>query len=141
VIISTDTVERDAYGRIIGNAFTPEDLAWMVKTSIEGFALGCMTAWHRWNLPPLYHSGVRFRLPPNHGNGIEMMMLPPYTYRQGWGDCDRLMIWWLCEQWAAGRPARCSTMWVGDRMHVLGRRSWDNRGQLEDPSVILGATA
>lgn len=122
-----------------GNAFTPDEMAWMVKSSIEGFALGCMKAWKRWNLPPLYRSGVRFQLPADHGRGTENMRLPIFTYRDGWGDCDRLMIWWLCEQWANGRPARCSTIWVGNRMHVLGRRSWDDQGPLEDPSVILGA--
>lgn len=117
------------------------ELAWMVKCAIEGFALGYLPAFKRWNLPPLYQSGVRFQLPPAHGAGYELMKSPLATFRDGWGDCDRLMIWWLCEQWSQGRKARCSTMWLGNRMHVLGRRSWDDRGPLEDPSVILGAKA
>ncbi len=123
----------------LGRDFTPAERAWFVKSAIEGFALGCFPAFKRWNLPPLYRSGVRFMLPPEHGSGEERMLLPCDTYRAGWGDCDRLLIWWLCEQWAAGRPARCSTIFVGGNMHVLGRRSWDERGQLEDPSVMLGA--
>ena len=123
----------------IGNGFAPAERAWFVKCAIEGFALGCFPAFKRWNLPPLYRSGVRFRLPPEHGSGHEVMLLPLDTYRQGWGDCDRLLIWWLCENWAAGHPARCSTIFVGGNMHVLGRRSWDERGPLEDPSIALGA--
>ncbi len=122
-----------------GNAFTPLEAAWLVKSSIEGFAMGCMQAWKRWNLPPLYQSGVRFRLPREHGSGVEYMQLPPFTYAAREGDCDRLLIWWLCEQWAQGKPARCITKFIGPRMHVLGRRSWDDSGPEEDPSVILGA--
>ncbi len=122
-----------------GNAFTPPELAWLVKTSIEGFARGCMLSWRRWNLPPLYQSGVVFRLPQNHGHGVEHMKLPPFVYADGWGDCDRLMIWWLCEQWAQGKPARVNTVWLGNRMHVRGRRSWNESGPIEDPSIILGA--
>jgi len=131
VIICTDT----------RTDLTPAQLAWMVKCSIEGFALGYLPAFKTWGLPPLYQSGVRFQLPQGHGGGVELMKSPLATYRDRWGDCDRLMIWWLCEQWAAGRPARCSTMWLGNRMHVLGRRSWNDQGPQEDPSVILGAKA
>lgn len=131
MIICTDT----------GLDLNPRELALMVKFSIEGFALGYLDAFKRWGLPPLYSSGVRFQLPPGHGNGVEVMKSPLATYRDRWGDCDRLMIWWLCEQWANGRPARCSTLWLGNRMHVLGRRAWNDQGPLEDPSVILGAKA
>lgn len=122
------------------DGFAPAERAWFVKCAIEGFALGCLPSFKRWNLPPLYQSGVRFKLPPEHGSGVELMRLPLYTYRDGWGDCDRLLIWWLCEQWSQGRPARCSTYFVGGNMHVLGRKSWDDTGQLEDPSTVLGAT-
>ena len=124
----------------LNDGFAPAERAWFVKCAIEGFALGCLPAFKRWGLPPLYQSGVRFRLPPEHGSGVELMRLPLYTYRDGWGDCDRLLIWWLCEQWAQGRPARCSTYFVGGNMHVLGRKSWDDTGPLEDPSTVLGAT-
>ncbi len=131
MLICTDT--RDA--------FTPAELPIFVKQTIEGLARGCMPAWNCWNLPPLYQSGVRFRLPKDHGAGVEYMALPPFTYADGWGDCDRLLIWWLCEQWARGLPASVSTVWLGSRMHFEGRRSWDDSGPLEDPSVILGARA
>ena len=131
MIVGTDT----------GLDLTPRELALFVKATIEGFARGYLEAFKRWGLPPLYSSGVRFQLPASHGSGVEFMKAPIATYRDGWGDCDRLMVWWLCEQWAAGRPARCSTMWLGNRMHVLGRRSWNDQGPLEDPSVILGAKA
>lgn len=121
------------------HAFSPVERAWAVKCAIEGFALGALPAFRRWRLPPLYQSGVRFRLPPEHGSGRERMLMPIDTYRDGWGDCDRLLIWWLCERWAAGLPARCSTLFVGGNMHVMGRKSWDEHGPVEDPSVILGA--
>lgn len=123
----------------LGDALAPYERAWFIKCSIEGFALGCLPAFRRWRLPPLYNSGVRFQLPPEHGSGVELMRLPLYTYRDGWGDCDRLLIWWLCENWTNNRPARCSTIFLGGSMHVLGRRSWDESGPLEDPSQILGA--
>lgn len=123
----------------LGNALTPQERAWFIKRAIEGFALGCLPAFKRWGLPPLYNSGVRFRLPREHGSGVERMQLPIDTYRAREGDCDRLLIWWLCEQWAKGRPASCSTIFIGGSMHVLGRRSWDQSGPLEDPSQILGA--
>lgn len=123
----------------INDGFAPAERAWLVKCAIEGFALGCLPAFKRWGLPPLYKSGVRFQLPPEHGSGVELMKLPLYTYRDGWGDCDRLLIWWLCEQWAQGLPARCSTYFMGGNMHVLGRKSWDDTGPLEDPSTVLGA--
>lgn len=119
--------------------FLPAERAWFIKSAVEGFALGCLPAFRRWGLPPLYRSGVRFRLPPEHGSGIELMRLPIYTYADGWGDCDRLLIWWLCEQWTLGLPARCSTYFLGGQMHVCGRRSWDDTGPIEDPAIVLGA--
>lgn len=120
-------------------AFAPVERAWAIKCAIEGFALGCLPAFKRWNLPPLYQSGVRFQLPPEHGSGLERMQTPFETYHDGWGDCDRLLIWWLCERWAQKLPARCSTIFVGGNMHVLGRKSWNESGPLEDPSIYLGA--
>jgi hypothetical protein len=122
------------------DGFLPAERAWFVKSAIEGFALGCLPSFRRWNLPPLYQSGVRFRLPPEHGSGVELMQAPLYTYRDGWGDCDRLLVWWLCEKWSQDRPARCSTYFMGGAMHVCGRNSWDDTGTLEDPAVVLGAT-
>lgn len=124
----------------LGDGYTPAERAWAIKCFIQGFALGCLPAFKRWGLPPLYQSGVRFALPPEHGSGLELMLLPLDTYRNGWGDCDRLLIWWLCENWAHGRPASVSTWFVGGNMHVAGRRSWDDNGPIEDPSIQLGAT-
>jgi hypothetical protein len=124
----------------LGNEFAPAEKAWAIKCAIEGFALGCLPAFKRWGLPPLYQSGVRFQLPPEHGTGLELMLLPIQTYKDGWGDCDRLLIWWLCERWAQGLPARCSTYFLGGNMHVVGRKSWNDTGPLEDPSTVLGAS-
>lgn len=123
----------------LGDAFSAVGRAWFVKCAIEGFALGCLPEFRSWNLPPLYQSGVRFRLPPEHGSGTERMQTPIDTFNDGWGDCDRLLVWWLCERWANHQPARCSLIFLGGNMHVLGRKSWDERGELEDPSMILGA--
>jgi hypothetical protein len=47
----------------VGDGFAPAERAWFIKSAIEGFALGCLPAFERWGLPPLYQSGVRFRLP------------------------------------------------------------------------------
>jgi len=123
----------------LNDGLAPAERAWFVKCAIEGFALGCLPAFKRWGLPPLYESGVRFQLPPEHGSGVELMRLPLYTYRDGWGDCDRLLVWWLCERWAQNKPARCSTFFHLGNMHVLGRKSWDDTGPLEDPAVRCGA--
>lgn len=123
----------------LGDGFLPQERAWAVKCALEGFALGCLPAFRRWGLPPLYQSGVRFQLPPEHGSGVEFMKLPLYTYQDGWGDCDRLLIWWLCERWTQGKPASCSTYFLGGAMHVVGRMGTDGTGPLEDPSTRLGA--
>jgi hypothetical protein len=123
----------------IGDEFAPVERAWFIKCAIEGFARGCMPAFRRWNLPPLYSSGVRFQLPPEHGSGVERMQTPLETYRARVGDCDRLLVWWLCERWLHNLPACCSCIFLGGNMHVLGRKSNDESGELEDPSVRLGA--
>jgi hypothetical protein len=39
----------------------------------------------------------------------------------------------------SSQAARCSTIFLGGNMHVFGRKSWDERGELEDPSMVLGA--
>lgn len=124
----------------LAHGFAPSDRAWFVKCAIQGFALGCFPAFKEvWNLPPLFQSGVVFRLPPEHGSGLEHMRLPLYTYQDGWGDCDRLLIWWLCEQWAQGKPASCTAWFQGGNVHVAGRRSWNDTGPIVDPSIVLGA--
>lgn len=120
-------------------AFKGGEAPFLVKCALEGFARGCLPSWPRWNLPPLYKSGVRYRADPAYGTGVERWQTPLDTYRAGFGDCDKLVWWRLCELWFIGKPASCRAVWSGHRMHVLIRHSFDESGPLEDPSIILGA--
>lgn len=120
-------------------AFQGGEAPYLVKCALEGFARGSMPCWPRWNLPLLYQSGVRYRPDPKLGSGVERWQTPLQTFRDGFGDCDKLVWWRLCELWHLGYPASCRAVWVGHRMHVLIRHSFDESGALEDPSIILGA--
>jgi hypothetical protein len=113
----------------------PGYAAYFVKELIDGLVSGCRFLYPGWSLPLLYESGVQFRLPPDHGAGVEYFALPPVVHQKGWGDCDQLVIWRLCELHAAGeRGARCKTDWIGGAMHVRIRRG---NGRTEDPARIL----
>jgi hypothetical protein len=125
--------------RIGPEAFQGGEAAYAVKCILEGLAHGCLPPWRRWNLPPLYKSGVRYRPDPEMGSGIENFRLPLETFAARFGDCDNLVVWRLAELWSIGKPASCRAVWVGHRMHVLIRHSQDESGRLEDPSIILGA--
>jgi hypothetical protein len=114
----------------------PGEFAWLVQHVIEALALSCVPCWSRWNLPPLYESGVRFALPESHGSGAEVFYFPPDTYREGKGDCDRLTIWRMAELLAQGVPVHCRARWIGDDLHVTVVFP---DGQEEDPSKVLGA--
>lgn len=127
--------------RIGPEAFQGGEAPFLVKCALEGFARGCLPPWSRWNLPPLYRSGVRYQAEQGYGSGVERFAMPPETYANGHGDCDRLVVWRLCELWAAGYPASCRAVWSGSRIHVLIRHSFDESGPLEDPSILLGAVA
>ena len=129
---------------------TPGELAWLVKSAIEGFARGAAPSFRRMRLPPLYQSGIVFAYEPNHGSGDEDFALPEMTLARGCGDCDDLIIYRLCELWAPSikfdrfgnpcaldtSPASCSCEWVGENMHVQVRH---RSGKLEDCAVLLGA--
>lgn len=117
--------------------FDHKSLAWYVKSLIEGNAYGCAHAFASWNLPALYRSGVAFRLEPEHGSGNEWFDLPLTVYRRGWGDCDDLCIWRICELVARGERATCKANFRHNALHVQVRRE---DGRVEDPSVLLGAT-
>lgn len=112
----------------------PGEAAFFVKKFLEGVAAGCLPCWERWGLPPLYESGIRFELPPNHGTGAELTLLPPVTYAMGVGDCDRLTVYRLAELYHAGVPAAAVVEWRGPAMHAMIR----TRRGLEDPSELLG---
>jgi len=131
-----------------GDSYGPGFLAWFVRSTIEGIAVGAYPAFPSWGLPSLYTSGVYFALPPKHGTGEEEFNLPPETYRRGFGDCDQLTIWRLLECWhnarihplkllelmATNRAARCRCVWDGNQFHVLIRHP---SGVLEDPAKRL----
>lgn len=124
-------IQTELTGRISGG-----QIAFFAGRAIEGFAAGCVPFASSWKLPPLYESGVRFRPDPYQGSGVENFKLPNAVYADGWGDCDRLVIYRIWELLCAGEPATCRSEWVDNAVHVLVRRK---NGQLEDPSIILGA--
>lgn len=127
----------------------PGFLAWFVSQTLTGIAIGCFPSFLKWQLPPLYHSGVRYRLEPAHGTGREEFALPRTVYRRKWGDCDDLVIWGLCEAWAEqrirpqavqravslGAAARAWVAWEGNQLHATIRLP---DGAIEDPSKELG---
>lgn len=129
---------------------TPSELAWFVKSTIDGLARAFAPAFRRMALPPLYSSGIRFAFERGHGSGNEDFATPLETLDRRAGDCDDLVIYRLSELYAPtvrldrnGWPssvdssaASCSCEWVGESMHVQVRH---RGGQLEDPAVRLGA--
>lgn len=114
----------------------PRDMAKFIKHTLEGLAYGCVSAYRRWRLPPLYQSGVRFAYEPQHGTGLEMFDLPPVVYQRGTGDCDDLVIWRICELVASGERATCRAYYRGPSLHVAVRRQDQS---VEDPAIMLGA--
>lgn len=129
------------------SGLAPGYLAWFVKCSLEGFALGCHPAMQVWDLPPLYKSGVRYQLEPDHGSGDDQFDLPPEVYARRWGDCDDLVIWRLAELWkpydaqklpgliASMAVPHCVADWQFGELHVLVRMP---NNKTEDPSELLG---
>jgi hypothetical protein len=102
---------------------------------LNGLARGYAPWYTLHPLPPLYASGVQYRLEPNHGDGWEDFANPWTTYARGWGDCDDLVLWRLVELLVAGeRVSATRAEWVHPTVHVLVRRQ---DRSLEDPSVIL----
>ena len=119
------------------NVQTEKDRANYVRFIIQGIALGAAACGNH-GLPPLYRSGIRYQLEPQHGSGNEDFAPPPLTFARKWGDCDDLVIYRLAELNASGEKAYCYTTWPEgtQSLHVLVRRA---NGELEDPSIILGA--
>jgi len=132
VLICTDLGGGNGLGPFSGGQF-----AYLVKCTIEGLARGCVPCAAQWRLPPLFRSGIRFQPQPTYGKGLENFRLPFDVYQRRQGDCDQLVIYRLWELYVHGVQAICRAEWIGDRVHVLVRLP---NGQLEDPSLILGAT-
>ena len=113
-------------------------LAYLTSQVLNGLALGYLPLASMHPLPPLYQSGIRYALEPNHGQGWEDFANPWTTLARGEGDCDDLILYRLVELNLAGEPAHCRAEWDGNEVHVVVRRA---NGEREDPSVILGAPA
>lgn len=114
------------------------------------WAAETLTAWARayapWYtlhpLPPLYSGRIVYRLPANHGSGVETFANPWQIARRGWGDCDGVTTYRLVELLVAGKQARAvprtRAQWSGPNVHVLVRvRPGDDDGAFEDPSLRL----
>ncbi|MCH9730980.1 MAG: hypothetical protein K0U84_15100 [Actinomycetia bacterium] len=110
--------------------------AYLTTQLINGLAHGYLPFLRLNPLPPLYRSGVRYQLEPNHGAGWEEYADPWTVYARKWGDCDDLNLWRVMELLAKGeKKAQARAEWSGNQVHVLVRRG---NGKLEDPSKILG---
>jgi hypothetical protein len=135
---------------------TPGTDGFWTRSLIDGLVIGCLPVFASWQLPPLYSSGVRWQLAPDHGTGNEDLQPPPIVYQRGWGDCGNLTLWRLlelnCTRWEpvvrrtrkraelagirwTSPPARAVVEWTGDDMHAYLRLP---NGDFEDPSEILG---
>jgi hypothetical protein len=112
----------------------PAALAYLVGQWLLGLAIGCAPLVLVWHLPPLYESGVVYRLEASHGEGLEDFALPSTTYARGWGDCDDLVLWRVAELRAGGERATVRADYLDGEVHVQVRRA---SGALEDPSRIL----
>ncbi len=121
---------------VLGAEFHGGQIAYFAKCAIEAFAKGSVPMAGVWRLPALYQSGVRFRLPRDHGSGNENFQLPNVTYANRCGDCDQLVIYRIWELLVQGEQATCQARWQDNAVHVLVRRA---NGVLEDPSILLGA--
>ena len=112
-------------------------LGFLAAQLLNGLADGYMPLATLCPLPPLYESGIRYALEPNHGSGWEDFSNPWQTLQRGWGDCDDLILYRLIELGLSGERARCRAEWVGNGVHVLIRRG--DGITMEDPSLRLGA--
>jgi hypothetical protein len=120
----------------LGLEFQGAAVAYFSKQAIEAFAQGSVPMSGVWRLPPLYSSGVRYAPEPHHGEGLEDFALPNVTFARKCGDCDDLCIYRIWELRVAGEFATCNAIWLNNAVHVRVRRA---NGQLEDPSILLGA--
>jgi hypothetical protein len=111
-------------------------LAYLTSQILNGLAAGYCPLASLCPLPPLYLSGIRYALEPNHGQGWEDFANPWTTLSRGAGDCDDLILYRLVELLLQGEHAHCRAEWLGNAVHVVIRRG---NGEREDPSALLGA--
>jgi hypothetical protein len=111
-----------------------DELAEIVKSLVEGAAMGAANLRSRLPFPQLYDSGVVYKV-EDSPDEIEEFTFPWVTLARGYGDCDDLCIWRLADLYTAGERARCTVQYRGSELHVQIRRA---DGSIEDPSEILG---
>jgi hypothetical protein len=85
-------------------------------------------------LPPLYQSGVVYRVEPQAGTGVELWDSPWKCYKQGWADCDDAVMWRLAELYNSGVAATVQVLSVGNRHHVRIKLP---SGATEDPALRI----
>jgi hypothetical protein len=101
----------------------------------ESLARWNQTMLPRWNLPPLYRSGVRYV-----ASKVQRLPDALAIKRQGFADCGPLAAWRAAELRVHGEPATIRIYWRpirgGQRLfHAQVRRA---DGRIEDPSRLLG---
>jgi hypothetical protein len=116
----------------------PGFLAYISAQVLNGLISAYLPLYALCPLPPLYGSGMRYALEPNHGKGWEDFANPWTARQRGWGDCDDLILWRGLELNAQGEHATVNAEWLGNNVHVRIRRP---NGLIEDPSILLGAPA
>lgn len=101
---------------------------------LEGMVQVNMQLLRRYRLPPLYETGVRYRL--HNYDGFEHFDPCVRVLARGWGDCDNLIYWRCAELRLVGEPATARVMWpTGTRRYHAQLRRGD--GSVEDPSYEL----
>jgi len=111
----------------------------MLKGLIEGLAKANLAYIKIKGAPPIYQSGVRYKMELSSENWLTI----PYLLATGYGDCEDLAAWRAAELQAQGIKAkpdiRARIMPDGVwRAHALVRLP---DGTIEDPSAKLGMPA
>lgn len=113
-----------------------------LTAALEGLTALDAVLLQRSNVPPLYDSGIRYRVeqrmnvPELGGRPLEIWENSTQLYRLGYADCDALACTRAAELRVDGEPAIAFAVRTGPKLfHALVRRA---DGRTEDPSRILG---
>lgn len=115
-----------------------ELFAQTARIAIEAAILVCRAHLRRFKTPPLYSTGIRYRLEPL---GVEEFVDVERILQRGFADCAQLVAWRVAELRESGERAEIRIQWHPPRadgkrfFHVVVRRE---NGRIEDPSVRLG---
>lgn len=110
-----------------------------LTSALEGLTALNATLLQRHPLPPLYQSGVRYRVEQPvriGGYPVEDWANAHDTFAKGHGDCEDLACWRAAELRLDGIPARAVAIRTGPRMYHAVVLHPD--GNIEDPSRRLG---